>query len=655
MAKKRIKSKSTTTAVPSEVGAKQPIEIPAWTIIIIAALLGGLTYYVLHPIQAFYSSSNVMTAGMTIFCAFLAAVCSTPVFSKHISNIQKISFGLLVIHLLLNLSNTYSWVPPNEITNFIANALTIPLGIIWFFILRDQSISLVQSSKVMRPEDQSVFSLKSVLSNKAIVALMLVVFGICAVMIFYRLGYYDIWEDENLVINAALGMKDQGLDYLDEGYRRTWLHTYMIARFFDVFGVSEFTGRLPGAIFGLFFVLISFFVFVRWYGVALLAVLLPLVCLLNDNFLLLFRYMRMYALLIPIFLWAVYFFYRTLTLKDNIVYYKGKKVTWLNQYVVYGLGSFFFIFLLAHLHKLAMIVLPVLFLAILIMAIRSRTKYLKYVLFTFAGATIILAVLTFGLELHALRMFRQVTGRIFAEHHYFPEYYQYVLENGLPLNATLTTLIAGLGLFNARESFRTLSILFISYMLIVISLISMVYLIGAEGRDYRYIAHIVPFVVGASMYIWYRTAGKIFAGRAQWILFVFLISSSFQFAKEYKRVYVDHPWAPSYSVVYKSLRQQYKPGDALFAINVKTFYLDPKELAGDRFYKVPNKKQLTMEQFRTALQNAKQGWFMWEKHKSYHWRDEILQYMYSHFQLVHGGQQDNYGIDLFYFDESMIE
>ncbi|MEO5905918.1 MAG: hypothetical protein ABIQ11_04295, partial [Saprospiraceae bacterium] len=604
---------------------------------------------------AFHSSSNSMNAGMTIFCAALAAVCSTSVFSKRIDIIQKLSFGLLLFHLMANLSNTYNWLPANEIINSIAATLTIPLGIIWFFILKDQSKNLVQSSKDDLNPSQSVFPLNSVFSSNAIRALMLVVFGFSAVMIFYRLGYYDIWEDENLVINAALGLKEQGLDYLDEGYRRTWFHSFMIARFFDVFGVSEFTGRLPGAIFGLLFVIISFFIFARWYGVALLAALLPLVCLLNDNFLLLFRYMRMYALLIPIFLLAVYFFYRTLTLKDNIVHFRGKKISWLNKYVAYGLGSFFFIFLLAHLHKLAMIVLPVLFLAILILAIRSRTKYLKYVLFTFAGASVILAILTFILDLHALRMFRQATGRIFAEHHYYPEYYKFLLENGLPLNATITSLIAGLGLFNAKESFRTRSILFISYMLIVISLISMVYLIGAEGRDYRYIAHIVPFVVGASMYIWYRSSGKIFACKAQWILFIFLFSSAFQFTKEYKRVYVEHPWAPSYSVVYKTLRQQYKPGDALFAINVKTFYLDPSELAGERFYKVPNKKQLTMEQFKTALHNAKHGWFMWEQHKSYHWRDEILQYIYSHFQLVHGGQSDKYGIDLFYFDESMIE
>jgi len=129
---------------------------------------------------------------------------------------------------------------------------------------------------------------------------------VTGILVFYRLGYYDIWEDENLVINAAKGFYENGFAYFKEGYDRAWLHTVIVAGSFHLFGISEWAGRFPSAVFGLAFVLICFYVFARWFGLAWLAILIPLICLMNDRFLILFRYTRMYALLIPLFLAGVF-------------------------------------------------------------------------------------------------------------------------------------------------------------------------------------------------------------------------------------------------------------------------------------------------------------------------------------------------------------
>ncbi len=189
----------------------------------------------------------------------------------------------------------------------MANALTIPLAIAVYFILKYKSIP---SDPENSPQIYTVSKVFTGISPKVAALFILM---ISAFLIFYRLGYYDIWEDENLVINAAVGVYEQGFSYLQEGYDRAWLHTVMCAGVFEVFGVSEFTGRLPSAIFGIAFVLICFYVLARWYGLAWLALLIPLVSLMNDRFLILFRYMRMYALLIPLFLICVYLISRAIS------------------------------------------------------------------------------------------------------------------------------------------------------------------------------------------------------------------------------------------------------------------------------------------------------------------------------------------------------
>ena len=107
--------------------------------------------------------------------------------------------------------------------------------------------------------------------------------------------------------------------------------------------------------------------------------------------------------------------------------------------------------------------------------------------------------------------------------------------------------------------------------------------------------------------------------------------------------------------VYETLKNDYKPGEALFYQNIKTFYLDPEALAGEHVYKLPKNKEYTLEKFKADLTEAKKGWVMYEQHKSYHWQQEILNYMYTNFKMIHGTRNDDYGIDLFYFDESMIK
>lgn len=644
--KKRKGSKKQSTN-PQGRSGKTQTPFLRWQEAIGFGLLGSVIFYFAHHAVADEQliSANQFRFGMML--SILISVGASAEFFK--TNARKIalwSLPAVLAAVFVNIAVTYTWIDPSPTLSFLAGTLVIPIGILWLFILRQEASTDQEAS------GDPPFRLREVFTSPLTKIVALLILLLSGFLIFYQLGYFDIWEDENLVINAAIGVTEDGLSYFDEGYSRARVHTLMIAGLFELFGDSEFIGRLPSAIFGIVFVVLCFVIFTRWFGFAWLAILLPLICMMNDRFLLLFRYMRMYALLIPLFLAGTYIIYRTIEAFRKPSSNDDDKRDTLKKYGLVLL-SIFFLILLAHIHKLSMILLPVFGLYFLYRAGVNRTKSELRLLAAFSGIVIILLILTFAVELEALKMFRQVSRRIFAPHNAMTEYYQYMLNNGLPRNATLMFLIAGIGLLFSKISSRLKSLLVIHYLLIVLALVSMIYLVGNSGRDYRYIAHIVPFVISALMLTVYFT-GKIIGKKAYpWGMVSILLISGLHLQHDYKRNYVRHPWSPRYSVVYNTLLSNFQPGDALIVQNVKTYYLDPEALAGDKYLKLSKKEKYTLPQFKDDVRRLGHGWVMYELHKSHHWDIEIRKYIYKKFKPYHNGNLDELGVELFYFDESM--
>ena len=81
--------------------------------------------------------------------------------------------------------------------------------------------------------------------------------------------------------------------------------------------------------------------------------------------------------------------------------------------------------------------------------------------------------------------------------------------NGLML--MFTFLAFGIGLFfNRQWSLEKRQILGFLYMVMVLDFIFMTYLLANEGRDYRYIVHIVPIVVAIELIVLFAT-GTLFS------------------------------------------------------------------------------------------------------------------------------------------------
>lgn len=136
---------------------------------------------------------------------------------------------------------------------------------------------------------------------------------VASAIILFRIGDFDFREDEFQVISAAYTHSQvgtyQGWDWAQdvpsEGapYTRASQHTWLIARFIAVFGMSEGITRLPGAIAGILLTALA-------YPTMLSATRSRAAALLTSAFVLLtfaatFRYARMYALVVPLsLLWT---------------------------------------------------------------------------------------------------------------------------------------------------------------------------------------------------------------------------------------------------------------------------------------------------------------------------------------------------------------
>ena len=93
-----------------------------------------------------------------------------------------------------------------------------------------------------------------------IVLILFLLFG--GFLRLWNLSVPSFWVDEVNTVFAADSLTKTGSPTLPSGmiYDRAFLHTYTVALFYHFFGVSETTTRLPSAIFGLFSIIMAYFV-----------------------------------------------------------------------------------------------------------------------------------------------------------------------------------------------------------------------------------------------------------------------------------------------------------------------------------------------------------------------------------------------------------
>ena len=152
--------------------------------------------------------------------------------------------------------------------------------------------------------------LKKLDNRKLYVIACLIIFAIAIFLRTWNLGKFGFWTDEMYHVIGARSILEEGRPVFPSGdeYTRAIGFTYVVAVFFNLFGISELTARLPGVISNILFLSISFWVVLKWFDRRI--ALFYLLCMTASPYtLILARQCRMYApFQLFFFLGTVFFF-----------------------------------------------------------------------------------------------------------------------------------------------------------------------------------------------------------------------------------------------------------------------------------------------------------------------------------------------------------
>lgn len=497
----------------------------------------------------------------------------------------------------------------------------------------------------------------------AVAVVLLTIFT--SALYFYRLGALHLHGDEHQVVAAAAGYYFTGEFYLwdwissearPEIYDRAWPHTILVAVSYALFGISEWSSRLPSALAGVLTVPISYHVFQYFTERREVALLTSAALVMYPVFVFTFRWTRMYALFVPVFLILLYLVYRAL-MGENTVNFGHSAVNWfVERYLDFnlklGIVALLGLYLGYQIHINTLLLLPAVYLFTLYRY--SITRERKYAVLSVLGGiciVLIYLIVEFGIALEFLPFF--VT--FFAGNlTYFDFVFRY------PLSTVLGGLLflVGLAVVHAlpRDSRRP-KMMYL-YSVFGFTLFFMVFM-ADRYSSFAYVIHIVPIglallIFGYRNYLLAYRSGVMRAG-----LTLLLLASAV--TPLYTGTY-DHSFETLYyeddedfSTAYGTIIANYDPqSEAIFVQYPRRYYLrglDTNATLVDMLYD----RKYTPGKFHRDVAEHGAGWITWETDKSYHIKDEIKRYISENFVKFHGRGVDDTGVEVYYFDETMLD
>jgi len=493
---------------------------------------------------------------------------------------------------------------------------------------------------------------------------------ITAFMIFsYRLDAKDFWDDEYLILKAAKGYQETGTfhswDFIKdtptkEEYTRAWPHTILVAQSYKIFGVSEWSTRIVSTIFGCIFIGISFFVCAYFTQNLLLSITITIVFLLNPDFIFYWRYARMYALLLPILsIWA-YFVHKALEAPpgEKIPEQPANSLTaeYLNFNWFYVGLSCLFLYCAYHVHVNSLVLTLSTLIYIFILAIiGTERKYVGLLITICISGPIFYAIIP-------KTMISSLTAYMSFFNAYNPKYLQLIAQR--PFYSIISlSLMAGSIIILFYSPLPTLKRKLLFCLLIVMTtIVFFVYIANFHGGHYRFICHTVPFAILLTCFVYFIVL-KIFRNR--YILAVgiaiLLLAQTVNFIRLQNVLYHGAANQPFPSVSYQTVKNHLKPNEAVFAQGLKRYYMagiscnTPIISLGHTKQGTTGTNPYRFEIFFSDLLKYKQGWVIWETYKQFHVDPKVAAYVKTLFKKYNGQGIDNTGVEVFYFDESMIK
>lgn len=540
--------------------------------------------------------------------------------------------------------------------NLLVTPLTQTQNIFFIFSTFLFTISITIVLLFNSYEDITNNIIEQVLTKKTayIALILIVVMGFSARV--YRLGYQNLREDEFQVVSAAKGFSETGEFYrwnwIEDRpaclmktenctYPRAWPHTYLISQFYNLIGVSEFSSRIISAIFGIFLVLISYPIALYLLKSKSVALLSTLVISFYPTYINLSRYTRMYAILIPLYLIISYTIYRALTERNTINFRNTKLNNFIKKYLdfnfLYGAVTLVLLYIAYNIHINSLVILPIsFFFCLYLMITKKEIKY--YVLIS-------TCIIFFIIGLVAQIIFKLIPWAVYFS--FFKQfniaYIDYVFQ--YPFGTFIGMILFIMPLIMIfRQALAKLKDPFIFlYISVFFSLFFFVF-IGDRYASFVYISHITPITLFIIMY-GFTIMVSLFKKQIQLLMYgALLIVLSLHMYEAIPRLYTHNSGYGTYSKAYAVIMEHFNPErEVIFGHLARDYYLQglPKGA------KVIDMREYTLEEFRKDTAVYKEGWIVWENRKSGQINRELLQYIESSFQKVHGLGVDDTNVTVY--------
>ncbi|PID87929.1 MAG: hypothetical protein CSB06_02365 [Bacteroidia bacterium] len=488
---------------------------------------------------------------------------------------------------------------------------------------------------------------------------LLFVLGLMGVLLFYRLDYFDLYSDEAQVTEGAVGYYHTGefnrWDFVKDklrpnvDYDRGFPHLFLVAQSYKVFGITPWAGRFVSALFGLIFIGLIYFVARYVFKSRLPALLIALIAAFYPEYLLLLRWTRMYAVLMPVYLLLFYFSVKLLTepSKSNIILankflntYANFRYLWL---VPIALLLPFCYFL--HINSLFILLLLWMFCIFSFLIFKER----KYLLVSLVGLVLfVLGILFAGFN------------DFIAEHFSFFEAnnskdYQWILA-GYPFNLETSLLILGVGLgifFLLKDKLTRKKILFF-YLSLFLTYLIFGYIID-YSVSFRYVCFATAPVIILIFWNFYFIVRTLFGKLMRLSLFLLLMFSALlQFYNKYEDLYVENFTSPAYpSVAFRDILKNHKAGELIYHHWTPMFYLDEVDTSITEKM-IAHYEPYPFSEVYETLQQYPGGWLTWYTFYGHRVDSLVREYAATNFTQYHGHGIDNTGVQVYRYDQSML-
>ena len=485
--------------------------------------------------------------------------------------------------------------------------------------------------------------------------------ALAAILYFYRLGALHLQGDEYLVTDAAASYYYTGELYLwdwirnehaDRHYDRAWPHTLLVAGSYAVFGISEWSARFVSGLFGVAFIPICYFVVRYFTEHRTVALATTAAAAVYPSLLFYFRWARMYALLIPLFLVLTYLVFRATTEGNSLDLRNARLNAAVDRYfdfnLTLGLATLPVLYVAYQIHYNALVVLVATYVYVIYRAVTTGER--KYWTAWGLGLVGIVALALLARWTSYADFLTLFLSFFDQENTVYVEYlFDYPLEPALGIVFFVAGLIT---LGRIEHGLRRQKLIFL-YVLCLFSLVFYVY-IGDRYASFAYIVHVVPFGIALVLFAYAKFVRAVDVPLFQVILVLLLVTSMvYPIATDYEGYYYED--SEDFTTAYGTIVEESDSDEeVLFAQYPRDYYL--RDLPTDTMViDMQNNQEYKPDEFHDDIERHGSGWITWETGKSYHIHPEVREYIDEHFQQHHGSGVDDTDVEVYYFDESMIK